>query len=277
VGAAYVVGYRRLSHRRHDVQAARTRAGIFAAGYLTLVVALVSPLHALGEDVFSLHMVQHLLLTLVAAPLLLLSRSMPVLLWALPPPDRAAAGWLVSHEGPIGRVLRVLTRPAIAWLLFVLSQWGWHMQGAYQAALDNVWLHYVEHISFFGAALLFWWPVIGAAPLRTTLSYPARLLYTFLAWLPNSLLGAGITFSSGVLYAHYLAPARALGLDPLGDQQLAGLIMWIPGDLLFLGILLLLLAAYLRDEEREAIRQDRELDALEARGLPLPSHIGRGW
>jgi cytochrome c oxidase assembly factor CtaG len=106
--------------------------------------------------------------------------------------------------------------------------------------------------------------VIGAPPLPSPLSYPARLAYTFLAWLPSSFLGAGITLSRAPLYAHYVATAEALGIDAAFDQQLAGLIMWIPGDVLFVTILLILFAAYLRDEERRAERLDRELDAREA-------------
>jgi cytochrome c oxidase assembly factor CtaG len=161
-------------------------------------------------------------------------------------------------------LLRAVTNPAVAWCLFVGAQWIWHQPVAYDWALDNRWAHYLEHVSFFLTALVFWWPVIGAPPLPSPLSYPTRLIYTFLAWLPNSLLGAGITFSRGPLYAYYVSTAQATGVDPLADQQLAGLIMWIPGDALFAAILLMLFAAFMRDEERRAARIDRELDAREA-------------
>jgi len=112
--------------------------------------------------------------------------------------------------------------------------------------------------------VLFWWPVIGAPPLRSALSYPARLAYTFLAWLPNSFLGAGITLSRGPLYPFYVSAAMANGTDASVDQQLAGLIMWVPGDVLFAIILILLLVAYMQNEERQEERIDRELDAREA-------------
>jgi putative membrane protein len=217
-----------------------------------------------GEQYFSVHMVQHLMLTLVAAPLLLLSNSMPVLLWALPRNDRATVGRLVGQPGPVRTVLRWLTHPLVAWWLFVGTQWLWHMPLGYDWALENRWAHYLEHVSFFVTAVLFWWPVIGSAPLRSTLGYPARLAYTFLAWLPNSLLGAGITLSHGVLYPYYIAAGATNGYDPLVDQQLAGLIMWVPGDVLFLIILLLLFAAYMRNEEQQEARIDRELDARDA-------------
>lgn len=233
-------------------------------GYTALVVALISPLHAVGEEFFSVHMVQHLLLSLVAPPLLLLSNSMPILLWALPPSDRATIGRLVGQPGPVRSVLRGLTHPLVAWWLFVGTQWLWHQPIAYQWALENRWAHYFEHISFFVTAVLFWWPVIGAPPLHSALSYPARLAYTFLAWLPNSFLGAGITLSRGPLYPFYVSAAKANGTDASVDQQLAGLIMWIPGDVLFAIILILLLVAFMQHEERQEERIDRELDAREA-------------
>jgi len=237
---------------------------LFAVGYVALVIALISPLHAVGEQFFSVHMVQHLLLSLVAAPLLLLSSSMPVLLWALPGRDRITIGRLVGQPGPIRSVLSWLTLPMVAWWLFVGTQWIWHQPVAYDWALDDRWAHYFEHISFFVTAILFWWPVVGAPPLASPLSYPARLIYTFLGWLPNSILGAGLTLARAPLYPHYVATAASTGVDPLFDQQLAGLIMWVPGDVLFLAILLILFAAYLRHEERMEAQIDRELDAREA-------------
>jgi cytochrome c oxidase assembly factor CtaG len=151
--------------------------------------------------------------------------------------------------------------------LFLLAQWLWHIPGGYDLALQNRWVHYLEHITFFVTAVLFWWPVIGAAPLPSPLGYPARMAYTFLAWLPGSFLGAGITLSRAPLYPHYVAAAQSSGTDPLLDQQLAGLIMWIPGDVLFATILILLFVAFMNNEERKEERIDRELDARERNAL----------
>jgi putative membrane protein len=209
-------------------------------------------------------MVQHLLLSLVAPPLLLLSGSMPVLLWAFSPRDRATLGRIVGQPGPVRSALRFTTRPLLALALFVATQWIWHQPVAYDWALENRWAHYLEHISFFVTAVVFWWPVIGAPPLPSPLSYPTRLGYTFLAWLPNSLLGAGISLSRAPLYPYYVTTAQATHVDPLFDQQLAGLIMWVPGDVVFAVILLILFAAYMRDEERKEAWIDRELDARDA-------------
>jgi cytochrome c oxidase assembly factor CtaG len=240
------------------------RNALFIVGYAALVIALISPLHAVGEQYFSVHMVQHLLLSVVAPPLLLFSSSMPVLLWALPARDRARLGRLVGRPGPVRSILRGLTRPRVALALFVVTQWLWHQPVAYEWALENRWAHYLEHISFFLTAILFWWPVIGAPPLPSPLSYPMRLGYTFLAWLPNSLLGAGISLSRAPLYPFYVDSAQAVGIDPGFDQQLAGLIMWIPGDVLFVSILLLLFVAYMQHEQAQEERIDRELDARDA-------------
>jgi cytochrome c oxidase assembly factor CtaG len=205
-------------------------------------------------------MVQHLLMTMVAAPLLLVSRSMPVMLWALPTRDRVTIGRLVGRPGPVRGVLQFLTHPIIAWTLYLVVQWLWHMPAAYQLALTNRWVHYAEHLTFFGSAMLFWWPVIGAAPLGSRLTYPARLLYTFLAWIPNTILGAGLTFAPTVLYPIYAERAAPLGIDPLSDQTLAGLLMWIPGDILFVAILLLLLYVFLQQEDRAMQREEALLD-----------------
>ena len=213
-------------------------------------MALVSPVHTLGERLFSVHMVQHLLLTLVAPPLLLLSRSMPVLLWGLPAQERATLGALAGRPGPLRGVLRGLTLPLVAFWLFILTQWLWHQPAAYGWALENRWAHYAEHLTFFLTALLFWWPVIGAPPLPSPLSYPGRLLYTFCAWMPNTFLGAGLTLAANPLYPFYTYP----------DQQLAGLLMWMPGDVLFAVVLLLLVVAFLQHEQRTAERIERELD-----------------
>jgi putative membrane protein len=266
VGVAYAVGYRRISRRRHSQH---RRDSLFVVGYAALVVALISPLHSVGEQFFSVHMVQHLLLSLVAAPLLLLSGSMPVLLWALPRRDRVTVGRMLGQPGVIRSILKFLTLPLVALALFVATQWLWHQPVAYDWALENRWAHYFEHVSFFLTAILFWWPVIGAPPLPSPLSYPARLGYTFLAWLPNSLLGAGISLSRAPLYPYYVEAARQTGVDPTFDQQLAGLIMWVPGDVVFAVILLILFAAYMRDEERKEVWIDRELDARDAREAQL--------
>jgi cytochrome c oxidase assembly factor CtaG len=248
IGALYVVGRRRLVH--HGGHPDGTRTWFFAAGLAALALALLSPIHTFSEELFSIHMIQHLLLLSVAPPLLLLANPMPTILWGLSPAGRQRLGRLLAPESIPIRMLKRLTRPVVAWWVLALNLWLWHQPGPYQAALESEPLHYLEHVCFFVAAVLFWWPVIGPAPLRSRLGYPARLLYVFLAWIPNSVLGAGITFAPSVLMPFYAARPRHWGIDPLTDQQTAGLLMWIPGDLVFAGTILALLVAALRAEER---------------------------
>ena len=178
-------------------------------------------------------MVQHLLLTLVAAPLLLLSNSMPVLLWALPPPERATVGRLVGQTRSTSLGAALADRPLVAGIAVRRDAVAWHLPLLYEWALENRWAHYFEHVIFFVTAILFWWPVIGAAPLRSPLGYPARMAYTFLAgcrtacWAPASACRAARCTPTTS------PPPSSNGIDPLFDQQLAGLIMWVPGDMLF--------------------------------------------
>lgn len=252
IGGLYLRGRARLARRSHHQAGEATRQAYFLTGWLVAAVALLSPIHTFSEELFALHMVQHLLLTGVAVPLLLLANPLPAMLWSLRSPARAVAGRLLAQPGLLQRTLRLLTHPLLAWWVFTLTIWLWHQPFAYAAALENELLHHLEHLSFVLAAVLFWWPVIGPAPLRSRLSYPARLLYVFATWLPNSLLGAGITFAPTVLYPFYAARPRHWGLDPLTDQQIAGLIMWIPGDLIFASAMLLLLLAALNQEDRRA-------------------------
>jgi cytochrome c oxidase assembly factor CtaG len=242
---------RRLSQRKRSHDGGRL--WYFLAALLTLVLALHSPLHSLSEELFFVHMVQHVLLMSAAAPLLLLANPLPTMIWGLPF-GRAALGSLLAPRSAAMRLLTALTRPAVAWWLFVANLWLWHQTAAYQAALEHEALHYAQHLLFFLSAVLFWWPVIGPAPLRSRLGYPARMLYVFAAWIPNSVLGAGFTFAPSVLFSHYASRPRFWGIDPLTDQQLAGLLMWIPGDAVYAAAMMALLLAILRQEDRGEAR-----------------------
>ena len=250
LGLLFARGRRRLARLSHRVGASpRGRLWFFAAAYLVLVLALLSPLHGFAEELFFVHMVQHVLLMSAAAPLLLLANPLPTVIWGLPF-GRAAVGSLLAPGGPLVNVLRVLTRPVVAWWHFTLNLWLWHQPAAYQAALEREALHYLQHFLFFLTAVLFWWPVIGPSPLRSRLGYPARMLYVFAAWLPNSVLGAGFTFAPSVIISYYQTRPRFWDIDPLTDQQLAGLLMWIPGDAVYAAAMMVLLLAILRQEDR---------------------------
>ena len=261
MAGVYLVGKQRLAHLTHQRPQGQW---FFAAGYATLAVALLSPIHSFSEELFFVHMVQHVLLMSVAAPLLLLANPLSVMLWSLPLSARGAVGHALARQGWLLGVLQFVTRPAMAWSLFVVNLWLWHQPRAYQAALENELVHYLQHLLFFFSAVLFWWPVIGPAPLRSRLSYPARMLYVFLTWIPNSVLGAGITFAPTVLMSFYADRPRHWGIDALTDQQLAGLLMWIPGDAIYAAAMMVLLLAILRQEDR------REAASASGRRATIP-------
>jgi putative membrane protein len=198
-------------------------------------------------------MAQHMLLVMVAAPLLVLGAPGLPLLLALPP------GWrrrLLRLRGNAvaGGGWRLLSRPPVAWALHVGGLWLWHLPGPYQAALASEPVHAAEHASFLGTALLFWWVVLS--PQRRA-SSAASLLYLFAAALQGSALGALLVLAPAPLYPLQAVGSARLGVAPLADQQLAGLVMWVPADLVYLGSAGWLFARWLLSLERETPRAEQ--------------------
>jgi putative membrane protein len=227
-------------------------AAAFWSGWLTLFIALCSPIHPLGEVLFSAHMVQHELIMLVAAPLFVLGRPLIGFLWGLPMSwRRALGGWSKGAAFQAG--WRWLTKPAIATLLMAVTLWVWHAPALYQATLTSDMVHSLQHLCFLLASLLFWWAIIRGREGRA--AYGAAVLYLFVTLLQSSVLGALFTFSTAVFYPAYdTAAMRAWGFTPLGDQITAGLIMWVPAGLVYIGAALILFAAYLHESDRRADR-----------------------
>jgi putative membrane protein len=229
----------------------RWEAAAFAGGWTALFLALVSPLHPLGSALFSAHMVQHELLVAVAAPLLVLGRPMIPMLWAVPIGWRRAAGGWAKHGAARG-AWRALTAPLVAWALHAAALWTWHLPGPYQATLRSGALHTLQHASFLGTALLFWYAVAHGRERR--MGYGAAVFYLFATAMHGGALGALLTFASRPWYPEYAPTAAAWGLTPLEDQQLAGLIMWIPAGVSYLVAALVLMVAWMRESERRAVR-----------------------
>jgi putative membrane protein len=238
----------------------RWQAGSFAAGWLVLAAALISPLDALGEVLFSAHMAQHELLMAVAAPLLVLGRPVIPFLGGLPVGWRRAAGRWVSTP-PVGSTWHALTLPSVAWVLHAVAIWAWHAPALYDATLTSDAVHALQHASFLGSALLFWWALIHGRHGR--LRYGASVLYIFTTALHTTALGAVLSLAPRPLYPAYGATA-AWGLTALEDQQLAGLIMWVPAGIAYLIASLALMAEWLRESERRVLRS--EAAALALRG-----------
>ncbi|MGI8658941.1 MAG: cytochrome c oxidase assembly protein [Candidatus Limnocylindria bacterium] len=232
------------------------RSWLFGAGLVAIGIALLSPIEAYEGTLFSVHMVQHMLLELVAAPLLLAGAPITLTLRVASPGVRRVL-LRVLHS----RVLRVISFPVVAWVLFAAVNWGWHFSALYDDALENTALHYLQHATFLGAALLFWWPAIGADPSPWRLPHPVRLLYLFLAMPQNSFLGVALMSASTVLYPHYLTNGRSWGMTPLDDQGLGGVIMWVVGDLAFLAGMMVVVVIWMRHEDRRTARLDARLAA----------------
>jgi len=260
----YFAARRRLS-RRQDAAWVRSHAGrgrviCFCAGLLAILVAVSGPPDVLADVSFSAHMVQHLLLQLVAPPLLLLAAPLSLLLRADPPwlPRRALVPVLRS------RSVRVLSHPVTALALFTLVLVGSHLTPFYNLTLEHEWLHELEHIAFLVTALLFWWPAIGVDPAPHRLSYPGRLLYLFLDMPVMAYLGLAIASSSRVLYPYYAAHPPPWGASPLQDQGVAGTIMWISGTFTMIPAMAVVFLRWLDEDARKQARRE----AGQARHIP---------
>jgi cytochrome c oxidase assembly factor CtaG len=215
-------------------------------------MALVSPLHTLGTALFAAHMVQHEVLMLVAAPLLVLGRPLPLFLRALPLPWRRQLGkWGTSLQSS----WCVLTHPLVAWAVHAAALWVWHLPRLFQATLTSAQVHAWQHLSFFGTALCFWWALLsGRGGLH---GYGVAILAVFTTALHSSLLGALLTLAPTPWYPAYAHSTTAWGLTPLEDQQLGGLVMWIPAGVVYLLAALALGAGWLRAIERQMRCQAR--------------------
>ena len=217
----------------------------FALGWISLVFALDSPLHELGEQLFWVHMTQHEILMLISAPLLVLGRPLVAFLWALPPAwrDRAAG---FGRSRLFKSVWTFASFPLSAWLLSALALWVWHIPRLFDQTLRSDWMHAAQHATFLGTALIFWWPVIN----RThVLGYGGGLLYIFTTIMHTSVLGALLTFAPRPWYSSYVVTAPSWHLTALEDQQLGGLIMWIPAGTLLLVVALVLFVKWMKESQ----------------------------
>ncbi|HEY8921615.1 MAG TPA: cytochrome c oxidase assembly protein [Candidatus Limnocylindria bacterium] len=260
---AWLILARRVALRHPGHPHPAWRSAAFLGGLAVLALALLSPIEAYEGQLFSVHMLQHMLLELVAAPLLLLGAPATLALRAASPPVRARL-LTVLHS----RIVTVLSFPLLAWVLFAAVNWGWHFSTLYDQALETPWLHDLQHLTFLGAALLFWWPVVGADPARWRLPHPVRLFYLFLAMPQNSFLGIALMSAPAALYSHYLTNVRDWGPTPAVDQSVGGMLMWVGGDVVFLLAMGLVVAAWVRAEDRRTARADAREDARIAQTQP---------
>jgi len=249
-GVLFAIGISRLWREAPKRKSIRTwEALCFAGGWLALFIALVSPLHAWGRVLFSAHMSQHEILMLVAAPLLVLGRPLIAFLWALPL-DLSRSLGSVAKIRWINRTWKALTIPLVAWLVHAIALWTWHIPVLFDAVLYNDAVHTAQHLSFLISALLFWWALIHGP--QGAMGYGAAVLYLFTTSIHSGVLGALITIAGSVWYPSYIGLTNSWGLTPLEDQQLGGLIMWIPAGLVYVIAGLALFAGWLREAESRA-------------------------
>ena len=248
VALLYGIGCVRV--RRRTRRGSVVGAGAIAAfggTMVTLILALASPIDSLSAELFSVHMCQHLLLMLVAAPLAAFSRLGLVMLWGLPRRLRSSlGGW---RNRAVGRAIEGLGHPLSAWLLFCAAFVFWHLPGPYRWAWGNEFVHVVEHVCLFCAAFAFWSVVIQPSA-RRHLDYGMRLLFVATMALLSSLPGALMFLAARPLYDVHAMATAAFGLSALQDQQLAGLIMWVPAGLVYLAAIAVLFVRWLDDATR---------------------------
>jgi putative membrane protein len=244
--ALYGMGTIRMLRRRATNRTSLVRQTLyFALGWISLVLALDSPLHELGEQLFWVHMTQHEILMLISAPLLVLGRPLIVFLWALPPASRDAVA-AVGRIAIFRKGWAFVSAPLPAWLVSALALWVWHIPWLFDQTLHSDWIHAAQHTTFLVTALIFWWPVINRTP---ALGYGGGLVYIFTTILHTSVLGALLTFAPRPWYSSYVMTAPAWHLTALEDQQIGGLIMWIPAGTLLLIVALGLLVKWLQESQ----------------------------
>jgi putative membrane protein len=249
VGLGYLAGIARLLPHVHARRELAWRAACFAGGWAALALALFSPLDAAANRSFAMHMIQHETLMLIAAPLLVLGRGLPTLLWAMPRAARLVTG-RATHAVSVRGSWTVLTSPVSAWLLHAAALWIWHIPPLFNAALTDGALHDWQHATFLATALIFWHSLLRH---QSEGKRGIAVVSLFTTTLHTGILGAMLTFARTPLYAPLDHALITYGsLTPLEDQQLGGLIMWVPGALVYVGAALALLANWLTASTRTA-------------------------
>lgn len=237
----YAVGEMKLLRRsaRRAVGPVWRSSVFFWAGVIVLVAALLSPVHELAEQLFTVHMIEHELVMAIAAPLLVLARPMGALLWGLPQVVRSRTKHVLSRQ-TLRRLWWIASVPAVATALHGLAIWVWHVPPLFDATVSDILLHRLQHLSFFLTGILFWWAVIWRS------SRGRAAWHLFVTMMHTSILGALIALAPSVLYVSQTHHAADWGLTPLEDQQLAGILMWVPGGIVYAGAALWCLSTWIR-------------------------------
>lgn len=243
-------------HPLTPVPRRRTVAFLLAIG--AFLVAVASPIAVYDDDLFSAHMVQHMLLVFAVPPLLLFSAPMTLPLRAVRPETRRRLLLPFLHS----TALEILLFPVLTWLAFVVTLWGTHFTPIYDDAVQNLWLHRLEHFFYVATALMFWWPIVHIDPGPWRLPHLARIMYLALAMAQLIFFSLVLVSASSPLYSSYEASERTWGPSALTDQQAGAALMWIMGVMVFIGGILLVAYDMMRTEERVTARRERREAAL---------------
>jgi putative membrane protein len=233
VAAVYARGFARL-HRQMPERFPLRRLGFFLGGIMVLFIAIGSPLEELDDVLLQVHMIQHLLLMIVAPALLLCGAPLIPIVRGLPVIVAKPIVGPISRSQSLRGIFHWLTEPLVCWIAFALAMWGWHTPAAFQLALRSPVAHAFEHACFFGTALMFWWPVVQPWPSVARWPRWTVVPYLLFADIQNTALAAILTFTGRLLYPMYAAAPRVAGVSPLDDQIMAGVIMWVPASLFYL-------------------------------------------
>jgi len=252
VGLLWVRAIRQVAREHPGNPYPRRRTVSLVAAFALLLLALQSGLERYDTTLFSMHMIQHLIL-LFPVPILLLQAGPVTLLLRVASPRWRARALRVLQS----RVVGVISHPLVGWTLLVAVMWGTHLSILFDAALEDPFVHDMEHMLYLSTALLFWAPIFSVDPIRHRLRGGGALVYLIAQMPQNSFLGVAIMWSTTTLYPHYATLQRAWGPTPLEDQQLAGAIMWLVGDVLFLAAIFAVLAALAKAEDRPESRYDQ--------------------
>jgi putative membrane protein len=244
---------------RNGHRIGRGKPIVLAAALLVLFLSLNGWLHDLSDSyLFSAHMVQHLLLTLVVAPLLIM----------------ATPGWMLRpalRVPVIAAIARWLTNPLHSFAIFNVVFAGWHLPPLYNQAMTHHWLHIVQHLMFLIASVLMWWPILSPLPELPRLAYPLQMLYLFLMSIPMSIVAVYIAYADSILYPTYSIAPRIWGISPMQDQQIGGLIMWIPGGLYFFAVISVIFFRWQQRDGDESVAGAQMLsDEVPGAHLPVP-------
>jgi putative membrane protein len=251
--------------RRHATHPFRERL-CFWSGWGALIASILPPLDALALEEFSVHMAQHELMMLVGAPLLIAGRPLSVCLWGLDAGVRQRVA-AVLQSAPAGSTWRLLTAPVVAWALHGVVIWIWHAPVLYEWAVHNESVHAAQHAMFIATSALFWWGLIYGRYGRA--GYGAAVFYVFTTAVHTGILGALLTFAGSPIYPSYVSTSLARGADPLQDQQVAGLVMWVPAGIVLTLMGLALFLAWMGESERRTAQHSRQRAWLSRGGVLL--------